>query len=309
MVDDQVVELTLRPGVEVGRVQPVQSSSSSLREGWEQWVVDSILWVDGSVVIHDKRGDHRVDFSAHVEVKFRDPVAPIARLSMGLLRSLGGSLTLRVPLDHIDVFATLGASEWWRAKERVRVVFETPEGTFELEPPNTLELSLSPEPFRVRVEVYEDGRLKACSEYEIQPGPAIIHLFGLRYIQAQLTSKILKQAPSVKFLQPEVLRTSKTEPSTEVIIPFILETPTDTIPYTLHIQLPGPYPLPDGGTILKALLTFSTLNLVRVLNHLLNVPDEVLNRPFTVPRPSSSNRSPNRSPWGSRTPSFYSYPP
>jgi hypothetical protein len=45
------------------------------------------------------------------------------------------------------------------------VAFKTPEGAFELEPPNTLELSLPPKPFRVRVEVYEGRELKACSEY------------------------------------------------------------------------------------------------------------------------------------------------
>ncbi|NPB02718.1 MAG: hypothetical protein GXO28_07405 [Methanopyri archaeon] len=160
---------------------------------------------------------------------------------------------------------------------RVRVVFETPEGTFDLGRWNYLSMTLPSEPFRVRVEVYDGERVVACSEYEIRPGPAVLHLFGPRYIQVEVTSKTTKQSPSVRFLEPEVH-------SSEIKIPFTLETPTGTILYVLFIHIYAPDLLPSAEDITLQLLTFSTINLVRVLNHLLNVPDEVLNRPFTVPR-------------------------
>jgi len=157
------------------------------------------------------------------------------------------------------------------------VVFETSRGRFELGRWNYLRLTLPSEPFRVRVEVYDGERLIACSEYEIRPGPAVLHLFGPRYIQVEVTPRTVRQSPSVKFLEPEV------HPS-EIEIPFTLETPTGTIRYVLPVHIYAPDLLLSAEDIILQLLTFSTFNLVRVLNHLLGVPDEVLNRPFTVPR-------------------------
>ncbi|WP_456483231.1 hypothetical protein [Methanopyrus kandleri] len=58
----------------------------------------------------------------------------------------------------------------------------------------------------------------------------------------------------------------------------------------LQIKLFGPVLLVDGGSIVGELLEFSTFNLVRVLNHLLGVPDEVPYRPFTVLRLSPDGR-------------------
>jgi len=56
-VDGRVVELTLRPGAKVENAKQ-----------WfgNQWVVDFLYWVNGDVIVHDKKGDYHVNFKAHV---------------------------------------------------------------------------------------------------------------------------------------------------------------------------------------------------------------------------------------------------
>ncbi len=267
-IDGRTVEVTLRPGAKV---------ESAKRWFGNQWVADFLYWVNGNVIVHDKKGDYHVNFKAHVEHAPLNLIAVITgSAAAGLPRPLA-DVVLRVPVSKINVHASLLCEDWRETNERVRVVFETPEGTFELGRWNYLRLTLPPEPFRVRIEVYDGERLVARSEYEIRPGPAVLHLFGPRYVQVEVTSKVTKQSPSVRFLEPEV------HPG-EIDIPFTLETPTGTIRYVLPVHIYAPDLLPSAEDIILQLLTFSTINLVRVLNHLLNVPDEVLNRPFTVPR-------------------------
>jgi hypothetical protein len=99
VIDGQVVELVLRPGAKVGKAEVMRDSSSRGGEDWKEWIVDFLFWVDGSIVVHGKKGKYRIDLSARVERTALSPIAIIAGFVAPARSTRFADVVLHVPLS------------------------------------------------------------------------------------------------------------------------------------------------------------------------------------------------------------------
>ncbi|WP_456483232.1 hypothetical protein, partial [Methanopyrus kandleri] len=239
--------------------------------------------------VHDRNGTYEARFKAEVVKKLPvNSLAALLALSCLAVTPFAASIPLSLSPTELSVHVNVGSRVPYGSEAWARVVLETPEGRFEYDTRERTggNLVLPPEPFRVRVELYDGKELRASYEYEIRPERAVVNPFGPRYVEFEIVPRSVPQSPDARVWGWRVLHPSVEAPETHLESTFLLETPTGTAAFILRLDIAGDVPLllPRPDDLTSLLTALSTSCLARELNTMLGLPDDVLYRPLTVPR-------------------------